>query len=43
MDFTTYQQGGSDVINEDNIDEKIEDEDDDEPVIKSTEDLMMKL
>ena len=44
MDFTTYQQGGGDnIINEENIDEKIKETNDEdnenELVIKNTEDL----
>lgn len=43
MDFTTYNQiGGNDdenLIKEDNIDEKLEEEDDEEPTINTVEDL----
>jgi len=42
MDFTTYQTGGGDnIINEDNIDDKLEEENDEDTdvVIKSSEDL----
>ena len=41
MDFTTYQQegGGGDEINEDNIDEKLEEETEEEPTVKTNEDL----